>query len=149
VDEIYYRWVINGKVLDEEEASESEIDSEYFNVGDYIEAMVCIDGKFEKPGVWMSKTRRVINSVPEFVSEPEAEVDADYIVIYLGTKDADGEPVKYFIEGNLPGSRINQAEHRIIIDLEKIKPGTYKFIIGAKDGHGGSAGYPYSLTIPE
>jgi hypothetical protein len=149
VDEIYYRWLINGRILDEEEASESEIDSEYFNVGDHIQAMACIDGKFERPGLWESEIRTVINTTPEFVSEPEAEVDADYIVIYLGVEDADGEPVEYFIKGNLPGSRINQAEHRIIIDLKKIKPGAYKFIIGAKDRHGGSTGYPYSITIPE
>jgi hypothetical protein len=150
VDEIYYRWFVNGTVLDEEEASESEIDSEYFNVGDNIQVMACIDGKFEMPGVRLSEIRKVTNSAPEFVSEPAAEVDGDYINIYLEVDDADGEAVKYFIKGNLPGSRINQAEQRITIDLEKIKPGTtYKFIIEAKDGHGGSAGYPYSLTIPK
>jgi hypothetical protein len=150
VEVIYYRWTVNGKVLEGPEFSAPTLDPGNFKTGDGVSVTISLTGKFDGSNQWTSAIYAVVNSPPEFSGTPEAETDGDTVMIYFEAQDPDGDPLSYSVQGGPPGAYVDKTDGtKVVIGAANAAPGTYDVTIIVSDGHGGQIGKTVSVTVPE
>ncbi len=134
VDEIYYRWEVNGQVA--REGTDSSLDPSEFKRGDRISVSASFSPEFPDQATVDSMIHTVVNRAPVWTRAPDIDFRGDYGYIEFGIHDPDGDEVKINIQGAPPGTT-SAGKDRARFPTSKLS-GRYTITIIASDGHGGT-----------
>jgi hypothetical protein len=143
---LYFRWIINGNEMTDDEYQGTELDAKFLKMGDRVMVQVSDDEEF-KGTKWFSPILTVTNNAPVFTTEPYAELQGQNVLIKFEAEDADGDNLTYSITDAPAGTAKTDSGYRV--NLNQAAPGEYTMTIGASDGKGGVATYEVTLTVPE
>jgi hypothetical protein len=131
-----YRWLVNGEtVVGQHEPS---LDKGYFRRGDRVQAAVTPFDGTEWGKETVSQPVVIKNSPPMIVSLAPARLESMRYRYEVKAEDADGDSVKFSLEGNVPpGMKIDEAtgviEWQVSVPKE---PTTWEYEVVAEDPEG-------------
>jgi len=134
-----YQWIVNGEPVVGQE--EQYLATSHFRRGDRVQVAVTpYDG--EEFGMPLRSAPVIVgNSPPEIVSNPPPHLEDGTFRYTVQTVDVDGDPVKFFLEGETPaGLEIDPATG--LIRWQPLMPKsevTYVFQVVAEDPEGGQS----------
>lgn len=146
---LFYRWLVNDKILESDDAKGPELPTKFFKRKDTIKAAISIDEKFPMAKTKVSPTYTVYNALPEWGS-PRVKMEGDIAYIQLSATDPDGDPLEYYIVDAPNGTGLDDPSGgRVHVDMKAIEPGSYSITFGVKDGQGADVQYSTNITVPE
>lgn len=142
-----YRWVRNDEGIGGQ--NRSTLPGEFVRKGDRIR-VIATPRDHAGPGTAIESAEAVPgNQMPRIVSNPPAKLDGGKISYQVEARDADGDPVKFSLEGDVPsGLRISELG-ALEGDLRDIAPGRYDIQIVAADPSGERDTQLLTLKVPE
>ncbi len=144
IENIYYQWSVNDQVV--EGVTSARLDPSYFRRGAKVHVKACTDGRFSSDTTVHSMVHTVHNAPPSFTQPPSFHREDGKGHFTFQVDDPEGGEVSVKVQGGPPGMRAEGAG-RIVVDLDKARPGTYSIVFKAVDDRGDSAVWRGSITI--
>lgn len=140
-----YEWRKNGEKLEETSNSLALVDG--FKRGDRIEVTVTFDDGKGKKSSWDCRVS-ISNSPPEVVSATDlVKIDGNRFSFQVKAKDADGDPLAYFLKSSIEGATIDQSTGKVVFTVPEGRKGKVPVVVSASDGNGGEATYSFEMTL--
>jgi hypothetical protein len=145
--DFFYEWSVNVSVLGDQDGP--ILPSTYYQRNDKVEVAVTpTDGTDE--GKTVSGYLHIANTPPEIVSMPPETIITQGSYTYaVQAQDADGDPIRFSLEGNAPdgmtiNARTGLVKWRLKLPDEEI---TYVFEVLAEDSEGDIYGQTVTLRL--
>ncbi len=145
-DAIYYRWMVNRKVVLEGE-DESVLSSDNFRKGDEIFVRMGGSASFDEDYTVNSKAYPVQNSHP-MVESTDSSLEGDVVVITADAYDPDGDELNFEVIRAPRGTSARVQGQTLIITVPRPEQrGTYQVSYTVSDGQGRGQDIRTSFTI--
>jgi hypothetical protein len=145
--DFFYEWSVNGSVLGDQD--DPILPSTYYQRNDKVEVAVTpTDGTDE--GKTVRGYLHIANTPPEIVSMPPETIITQGSYTYaVQAQDADGDPIRFSLEGNAPdgmtiNARTGLVKWRVKLPDEEI---TYVFEVLAEDSEGEIYGQTVTIRL--
>lgn len=142
---ITYEWRRNGEKL--AETSNTLLITPDFKRGDKIDLTLTLEGEKGKKNSWYGKLN-IANSPPEIVSATDlTKINGNRFAFQVKAKDADGDPLTYFLKSSPEGATIDPSTGKVIFTVPEGKKGKFPVVVSVTDGSGGEATYAFEMTL--
>ncbi len=140
---VRYTWILNGQ--ERPDLSGPVLSSRHTKKGDLVAVKATVDDG-QREVSEQTGALKIRNSPPEFEKDPRGVGNPHGHVVRA--RDADGDPLRYRLEGAPAGMRIDPTSGRIEYQgSETEKGGTYQVSVIVEDGDGGKATWTFSTTV--
>lgn len=141
--DVDYKWFINGQ--ERFEFRDAVLPARAFKKGDVVQVEVrANDGTAETDRT--SSELKIANSVPRFLTDPDALRDIDGF--RLEAADEDRDPLKFTLQGAPDGMTIDKDLGVLRYKGTEDEPGgAYKITVIAEDPDGGRAGWTFGIEL--
>jgi len=148
--EVFYRWFVNGAVVEQVDNMSAELGDDYFEAGDRLEVWASTEPEFKSSVRKKSLGVVVANSPPRFTGSPRLELEGEVGYIYLTASDPDGDPLEFFLEKGPAAVSLEDPQNGTIrIEIGELAPGRHQISFGVKDDRGGRVLYSTHITAPK